>query len=936
MAYTPPRNLVFQDLQSSPLSVATRRRACIIGPNAHLVRYSIASEKDRGALGAYEPVAGDCYDWPDRPAGGLVDEDFTQLFVEKGKLLYFEDLIGQDESVLTVANHANRVRCATLVFKTGNGYDHSDAFLDRGVKVGDAVNVRAVVGSDVYSKDTFVQDFVADVTPAVIGSSSGDADNAITQTAASRTSGDSWGSAAELIDKAAGPDNCVTLEVDATNYDGRVDGWLTDTYTVTVLESSADEDFTTATIRVSSASGEDNDLTVTPAAAGASFTVGVRGLLLTFDLDTGGCSSDADTDGVQPNDLTAGQKWVFDVRGAFTAPTHSASGSTYDGEVDATYIVEVSRGGLFADTIEPQIRVTTDNGSDVSGPTTVSTTAVAVAVGTQGVQIAFTGTGLRKGDRYTIPVTAATDGAIRTLVLSHSLDSAIPASTDVDLKLYLYRDVEIPRNREGFAPLVNFETSSTELCVIDGIQLYDSQWTDDGVEQPLPLKAGNLFVSARYWVSDVADDLHTATTVSLTTIPGSIEQPNPLKYGVSRALAASGGASVGYIAVADPTDIDSWAFALSKVASRIEIYNLVALTRDPEILNLVAAQVNERSSPEAGRWRAMFVSLAGSPEKVILDATISTDEEEVLATLADDPNTSGTQYTLLTVPTANSDFLTNGVRAGDIVRFLYTTDGFGGEAYTSFTVDAVLSEDQLRLRTGHTVAVNTPQKIEIWRTLTAAEECQAIALKGGAWGSTRVCAVWPETIESGGEEIEGYFLCCTLAGLRAGVRPHQGLTNYPIPGYDSVPQTTRRFNEDELNVMAEAGVWIVTQDPVSGQIFTRHALTTAGYGDVVTQEEMIRVNADDISYQFLDLFNPYIGVKNATDRMAHVIETDADAKIGELISTQTEGLGGQMVEGSQVESVERSLVNRDRFLLNINAILPAPLNNIETHLLINV
>ena len=73
---------------------------------------------------------------------------------------------------------------------------------------------------------------------------------------------------------------------------------------------------------------------------------------------------------------------------------------------------------------------------------------------------------------------------------------------------------------------------------------------------------------------------------------------------------------------------------------------------------------------------------------MISDASTSSDGEVLLATLEDDPDTSGTQYTLLTVPAGTSRFVTDGVKPKDVIRYLFTTDGFGGTVYTEFVIDA--------------------------------------------------------------------------------------------------------------------------------------------------------------------------------------------------------------------------------------------------------
>lgn len=72
------------------------------------------------------------------------------------------------------------------------------------------------------------------------------------------------------------------------------------------------------------------------------------------------------------------------------------------------------------------------------------------------------------------------------------------------------------------------------------------------------------------------------------------------------------------------------------------------------------------------------------------------------------------------------------MRAGDILRCLYAGDGFGNASYSEFQIDAVLSEDSLRLMSGPAAPVTVPQKIEIWRNLAKADIAASWRSAGGA------------------------------------------------------------------------------------------------------------------------------------------------------------------------------------------------------------
>lgn len=918
MAYTKPQVLVFQEFQAVPTAITDPLRAHVSGPHAALHRHSNAAEKALVSLGEYDPAADSATAWPGKKAGSRVDLGYTKLFIDGALLEYFADLVGTGSTVAPVSGRSNWVRSNSVAF-ADNGEDYPrDAALLRDVRAGDTAYVRGTSGGHSYELWTYVKGFKGETVAATRGAAAADPANHTAQ------------GFAVSVDKVGGADNTITVNPNAASYDGRADGALDETYTVEVTSGSVGGDLTTARLRVTSASGNDDASDVAAAAELAYTAIGSRGLLAEFVVNrqTSG-SSAAGEDEVAPTDLIPGQKWKIHVVQSYAVPTATASG-TYTGDWDTTYIAEVHTGGDYGD--DPKIVVTTTTGVDVSGPTTVTDSGVAVAVGTEGVLLTFTGgDGLAKGDKWRIDVTAVGSGAYQTLVLGHDLPTELASAADLDLRLYIKKDIQVTADRTGFAPEVNWEASATEFTVKAGIVAYDSSW-DDG-ETALDVKGGEVFVEYREWLPDfvgVVESLDDPADVSGTL--GPVHPDNPLAYGVYKALSNSNGTPVRFTAVANPDSADSWSEVVSTLVGRDDVYTLVPLTHDRTVLDLYAAHVQSQSSAEAGRWRACMVCQAAAETKPLVTAATSDDGEVVLATLADDPDTSGTQYTILRVASGNAELEALGVRPGDVVRFLFTTDGFGNQTYTSFEVDEVLSETSLRLVTGHTAAIGVAQKVEIWKTLARSEVAAAVAAAAGSFASSRVCSVWPDRVSSGGVEAPGYHLAAALAGLRSGVVPHQGLTNVQVAGFDDLSRTTEYFNNNHLDAMAGAGVWVVTQDP-DGTVYSRHALTT-DTTDVNHSEEMVRANVDSMSYVFLNNLKPFIGRSNVTPTALTQIRVQLDATVEYLRSNGfTETLGSQLIDG-EVTQLRAHALLKDRVVGVITLQIPYPLNTLECHLVI--
>lgn len=932
--YVLPQVQIFQEFTQRTSPTSRTLSAHIAGGNAYLARYSKASEKEQGFLGYYDDTVETCYAWPNLPLGGVVDPSYTQLWIENGLLLYFQDLAGGGYgSQQKVSGYSNRVISSAVNFvANGNSYPRHASLLDRDVQVGDIVHVRAVVSAVTYDLWTYVAGFVATPTASAIAAAAADANNAGSQSAGSATH-----------TQTAGPVNCVDISaVSQTSYNGLPTGDINETYTITVTEGSSGGDFTTARLRVTSLSGRDDQVNVIPAASNSPTVIGTRGATVTFRYNAAGaCSATAVSEQVSISDLVAGQTWQVTVHQAFTAPAATAGG-TYTGTDDTTYIVTVTRGGRYVDALPPQITVSTTTGVDVSGPTNVTAASSNVAVGTKGVLVQFNQSALRGGDIYYIACTASVPGNVRTLVLGNNLDAAIPAGTDVDLTLYMARTLQVSDERTGYAPTLNWTGSDTEICVNSGMLAYEPSWTSSGVPQPLHVYSssahgyGKLYVTYRAWYQDLVGLVGSISDSGDldTLIPGVLDPDNPLKYGVFKALQNANGTPVKYTAISDPVDPAGWIATLGLLEGRQDVYGLVPLTHDKTILDLYQAHVKSQSSASENDFRVLWTNLQNPASVPVVSATSSKDGLAVLAKLADDPQTSGTQYTLLSVPAGNGQFVTNGVRAGDVVRYLYTTDGFGNTSYTEFLVSSVVNQDQLLLAAGNSVAVSVAQKIEIWRNLKAEEQAARVAASAGAWADRRVRAVWPDVIGDGGQTVSGLFVCCALAGEVSGVVPHQGLTNLELAGFDDVSRTTKLFTRSQLDSMGGSGVWIVTQDPRTGRVYTRHALTTGAYADINQREEVITRNVDSQSFQFYDDFAPYIGIANATPSMLSTIRAQTLSTLQYLRNANyTPSLGGQLVDGSIAE-LYVSPVFLDTIVLKLNMQEPYPFNNLQTTLFI--
>jgi hypothetical protein len=966
MAYVKPQVLVFQEFSIIPTEITEPLRAHISGPHAVLHRYSDADEKGQSRLGAYMYDEDKCYLWPQRLAGSRIDYPYTKLHVDNALLLYYDKPISNvDTDVVPVEGKSNWIEAVpgdvedgeAVFFKAnGTAYNRSSVFNDRDVKLGDTVYLRSVTGQDCLETTlwTTVAGFASQTVASEIENATGDTNNQATVFALASTP-----AVGNNFLQIAGISNCVKLtEVDGADYSGVEDGAVEETYTIEVIKSSV-SGCAAAKLRVKSASKLDDVAEMATEDLGDEVVIGTRGLKVTFALSAAeGCGSAALAAGVAANAFVVGQKWQVSVRQAYTAVVaisnneNSEAQGSYNGDKNDTYIIECVKGGYIEEggTNFPQIVVRTAKGLDFSGPTEITNSGDNPGdffqIGSNGVAVAFTGPGgseipkMARGDKWYVKVVSSSAGPVNKLILKHDLPAVMQEATSLDLRLYIKDDITVSANRIGFAPLVNYEQEPTQLCVKGGIVAYHPEWTDNGVEQPLDLRGGDLFVTYREWVSELCDEVNSISNVAdLDQIRGQLDPDNPLKWGVYKALSNSNGTVVKYTAVCEPDDMDSWVQVLERIKGRDDLYNVVPLTFSKDVHDLFAAYVTNESNEIANNWKAGFFSLASRNRRMVVGegaeiAGVSGNviADPVLATTSDDPNATNLQYTLLQVPVGSGYFITNEVQPGDLVRYEYAIDAFGETNYSEYVVDAVLSESSLRLYSGTDAAVTTPQRVEIWHNMDRNEIADDVATRAGALSNRRVCAVWPDQVGNAGRLMPGYFLAAALAGLASGVVPHQGLTQVEVAGFDDYTRSYKLFNETQLNRLAEAGVWIVTEDR-DGTPYTRHALTTDNL-DLNRREEMIRRNVDSISYLFLRRLRPYIGRTNATPGMVGLLRNRVNEIIDFFKSNgYTQELGSQLIDGD-IRVLRIHPLLKDRIEIVLDLTVPAPLNNIELHLVV--
>jgi hypothetical protein len=953
MAYITPRVKIQQEFLQLPVYREYPLPAFIIGPNYALTRYSEASEKPFTALGTYNDEAIEAgnaydylndvtYDFPNIPAGGDVDPGYTKVFAEAVQALYFPntDLGSSGQYTNDVelvptesgAYSSNQVRFKNAILKTGNGSSRSAYFSNRDVAVGDIIEITASNSATLKAKikEILPENSLidTDLAPAV-GTASNDSDNTAAVSEVYNVS-----VVASGVLSASNPTNTSTA------YKGHPSlGIYSDTYTVT----STTGGITPLNWKFTIASSAGTTTNVSPV---EDATPG--NYILTLDSEDG-CS--VKLKWTAPTSIVAGTVWTLSNLKAPIVRITPVTGGEYAGAVSQTYTITVTRGGTFYNGTNASTCVKLlIKASDIDTSSVVLPTKNQFFnLGSLGAQAKFTsgisGDYFIAGDVYYVPVTAESYGPFTVAELTEDLPSEMfDEEITFNASLFLVqKSIQIPAVRDVFDDTRNWTQEDAYITVNSGITTYNNTLLASTSEPArLPIIEAKLFVEHRDLLQNATSAIDTVNDLATVRDKlGTIHPDNPLAQAVYDAVLNSQNMRVYFIAV-QTDDLAGYTEAIKISEKSDKVYSFVPLTFNRTIQDAVVAHVNAYSTADVGRWRIAWLSVQDQKTNVMYD--LKEDGSAYYATITDNPAVSGTQINLVTVEGAT--FIEDGVRPNDSIRINFRLNADGILVYDEYVVDRVRTNTTLLItsKLSREITSSAPTKIQIVRNYTRSERAANIAAIGGNYNNRRVRVVFPDTYKYGNAALgevsvtkQGYIAAAGLAGLRSGVVPHQGLTNSEFLGATDLSKVVVEFSQDELDLMAEKGIWLITQEVVGATPYVRHQLTT-DERSLNTSEDSITTNVDSISYALKEVLSPFIGRYNVNPQ--NILEVRA-AVIEQLRfranDTFVARAGNQLVSFNPDQDIlrlEQNATYKDRIDVEVRLNVPYPLNYINLRLMV--
>ena len=336
MSYILPQVQVFQIFRQLPQNVVKNLNAFVFGPNYQLFRYAVAAEKELIDLGAYNKDADTTYAWPNQPANSIVDTGYVKLYAENVWAEYLAVAASdENEAQIPSEEERNKIRIGAYVLAEGNDHDRSVGLL-RDVRVGDRVRYSYTdIYDETFTGTTKVVGLEADTIPATIAEATPKDANAATQVAAVV-----FDYGADNVGLYVNSTVGTLSDAPAAEFAGMLSaGVVSDTITITITTGGA-KGTARATVAYASGAYTRENVLIEDAGTDGEIYLG-NNLYLEFISGSG------------ETEFTVGDVYTVTADAAFSKldGTDMNSSGTYTGPRNTTYVVEVTRGGLFDRTV---------------------------------------------------------------------------------------------------------------------------------------------------------------------------------------------------------------------------------------------------------------------------------------------------------------------------------------------------------------------------------------------------------------------------------------------------------------------------------------------------------------------------------------------------------------------------------------------------------
>ena len=471
-----------------------------------------------------------------------------------------------------------------------------------------------------------------------------------------------------------------------------------------------------------------------------------------------------------------------------------------------------------------------------------------------------------------------------------------------------------------------FITANEDAVTVDKSVKVSTAVTDTAAQ----VVSATVYMSYRALRRDIANDFLTITSQSNAEAKiGSVNINNPMS--VAASLIASAVSDMSYsILPIETDDANGYRQALDILSTNEDIYVIVPLTNDKDVVSAYASHCTTLSEPEKSKWRIMYASQEMPSTKVMVEIN---DGQLVEGSTANE---------CYIKDTANGMFVTNNARVTDFVDIYNASNSY----QYSLQILEVLNESVvtcsttkwMRTSEGYseledkvTVSTQEAVKYEVVRVLDTQGVAEAISGIADSFKNKRLRLVYPDTImlniNSVSEMVPSYYLCVTLGAMRAGYPPHQGFSTIGLSGISRVLRANNMFSDDQLADMAGNGVFWVVQDTPEELPYVLYQTTTDNTQLETAEDSCVAVV--DYASRYLKInLKKVLGRYNVNTISVNYVKTVINSVLDDMTSTSYQYIG-PILTGAELLSVE---TEGDKIKPTVHIEIPYPVNGVDVTL----
>ncbi len=326
-----------------------------------------------------------------------------------------------------------------------------------------------------------------------------------------------------------------------------------------------------------------------------------------------------------------------------------------------------------------------------------------------------------------------------------------------------------------------------------------------------------------------------------------------------------------------------------------EVYTMVPLTTNEEILQTIVNSTARMNLPESGTERIAFINtknpvravstligtgvggstVLGATNSFVLDINVSAALVQAGINIAQAIPVSDNLYLTTKIAGKVRNYNVSNVNATILTlrsTFLATENVDGFYTTTALTEALSSSEWALYVRgklltiTGSTLPDKEGIAENIYLKIQALFNPMINEQYYGSYVYHIVADTVTLTLPDGTiEQVPGYYPAANYAALNATLTPQQPLTNFKITGYQNVSGTSSYFRKEQLDLIAGGGGFILVNNGNGKPLYSRQQVST-NTATVETRELSIRKCIDYLKKLVRMRYLPYLGNRNITEQ----------------------------------------------------------------------